>query len=75
MANTPTPTPITLVDVTIPVGWTAFYSLSEKRVYGITEFKNGGSAKTALTLITKPTKAELLTEIETLGLAYTPPVS
>ena len=50
-----------------------FYNLSEKKVYGIAELKNGGKAKTALTLLTKPTKAELLAEIETLGLTYTPP--
>lgn len=75
MANTPTPTPapITLVGVTIPVGWTAFYHPSEKKVYGVTEFKNGCSAKTALSIVTKPSEAELMTEITSLGLAYTAP--
>lgn len=65
----------TLVDIKIENGWTAFYSLSEKKVYGVSEFANGGAAKTSLSVITKPTKAELLTEIEALGLVYTPPAA
>lgn len=65
----------TLKDINIEKGWTAFYDLDTKKVFGITEFKNGGKAKTALSLITKPTKAEVLEEIATLGLSYTPPVS
>lgn len=63
----------TLIDITIPVGWTMFYNPSEKKVYGMSELKNGGKAKTALTVITKPTKAELMAEIDVLGLSYTPP--
>jgi hypothetical protein len=63
-----------LIDITIPIGWTMFYSPSQKKVYGISELKSGGLAKTSLSVITKPTKAELMTEIETLRLDYTPPV-
>lgn len=57
---------ITLIDLTIPVGWTAFCNVSEKKVLGYQEFKKEGKAKTALTLITKPTEAELLAEITRL---------
>lgn len=57
---------ITLIDLTIPVGWTAFCNVAEKKVLGYQEFKNAGKAKTALTLVTKPTEAELLAEITRL---------
>jgi hypothetical protein len=50
-----------------------FYNPSQKKVYGMSELKNGGKAKTALSVVTKPTKAELMAEIEALGLSYTPP--
>jgi hypothetical protein len=63
----------TLIDITIPSGWTMFYNPSQKKVYGMSELKNGGKAKTALSVVTKPTKAELMAEIEALGLSYTPP--
>ena len=65
----------TLNDIKIDSGWTAFYSPSSKKVFGMSELKNGGTAKTALSIITKPTKAELLAEIEALGLVYTPPAA
>lgn len=65
----------TIKETKIEKGWTAFYNPSEKKVYGLTEFKNGGKAKSSLTLITKATKAEVLAEIQALGLSYTPPVS
>jgi hypothetical protein len=57
---------ITLIDLTIPVGWTAFCLVAEKKVLGYREFKNAGKAKTALTLITKPSEAQLKTELARL---------
>lgn len=57
---------ITLTEKTIPVGWTAFCKASELKVLGLREFKTQGKAKTALTLITKPTEAELKTELARL---------
>lgn len=57
---------ITLIDLTIPVGWTAFCNVAEKKVLGYQEFKKEGTAKTALTLVTKPTEAELKTELARL---------
>lgn len=62
---------ITLIDLTIPVGWTAFCNVAEKKVLGYREFKNAGKAKTALTLVTKPTEAELKAELK--ALKYTLP--
>lgn len=63
----------TLVDIVIEKGWTAFYLPASKKVYGVSEFINGAKAQTALSVITKPTKAELFAEIDVLGLVYTPP--
>ena len=60
-----------LIDLTIPTGWTAFCNASESKVLGLREFKFGGKAKTALTLITKPTEAELKAELAYLN--YTLP--
>jgi hypothetical protein len=57
---------ITLIDLTIPVGWTAFCNVAEKKVLGYREFKNAGKAKTALTLVTKPSEAGLKTELARL---------
>jgi hypothetical protein len=63
-----------LIEISIGNGWTAFYSASEKKVYGITEFKNGSKAKTSLLVITKASEQELMAEISSLGLVYTAPV-
>jgi hypothetical protein len=57
----------------IPKGWTAFYDAKSKKVIGLSEFKNGGKAETALTLISKGTKEELLTSFGELGLTYVEP--
>lgn len=57
---------IKLIDLNIPVGWTAFCNVAEKKVLGYREFKKTGKAKTALTLVTKPTEAELLAELALL---------
>jgi hypothetical protein len=58
----------TFIEVVIPKGWTAF--INDKRCVGYQEFKEGGKAKTKLTLITKPTKAELLAELSKQGITY-----
>ena len=58
----------TFIEITIPKGWTAF--VDDKRCIGYQEFKDGGKAKTKLSLITKPTKAELLAELSKQGIAY-----
>lgn len=59
--NTPT-----LIEKTIPVGWTAWCDLAENKVYGYREFTKESKAKTALTLVTKPTEAELKAELARL---------
>lgn len=48
----------------IPKGWTAF--VKDTVCLGYSEFKNGGKAVTNLTLISKPTEAELKAELTTL---------
>ena len=53
--------------------WAAFVHEPTKRVIGIREFKGGGKAKTALKLIIKPTRAELLTEFSKAGYTYEEP--
>lgn len=63
----------TLIDIEIPKGWSMLYDPSSKIVYGMSEFKSGAKANTSLSVLTKETKAELLAEIETMGLSYTPP--
>lgn len=57
---------ITLIEKTIPVGWTAWCDLNEKKVYGYREFTKESKAKTILTLVTKPTEAELKAELTRL---------
>lgn len=57
---------ITLTEKTIPIGWTAWCDLSEKKVYGYREFTKESTAKTTLTLVTKSTEAELKTELKRL---------
>ena len=58
----------TFIEIEIPKGWTAF--VNDKRCLGYQEFKDGGKAKTKLTIITKPTKAQLLAELSAQGIAY-----
>jgi len=62
-----------MAKIDIPKGWTAFFQPTTKKVLGLTEFKNGGKADTALTLINKNTKEEVLAEIKKLNLNYTEP--
>ena len=60
---------------TIPKGWNALYNPTEKKVYVCREYPQGGSADSILSLITKPTKAELLTAFTELELTWTEPVA
>lgn len=50
--------------VTIPISWTAF--VKEKSCLGYREFPAGGKYYGVLTLVSKPTKAELLAELDSL---------
>ena len=49
-------------DITIEKGWSAF--VKDSQCLGIREFKEGGKAFTLLEIITKPTEAELKTELK-----------
>lgn len=62
----------TLIKLPIPIGWTAFCNVAEKKVLGYQEFTKVAEANTALTLVTKPTEVELKTELARLK--YTLPV-
>lgn len=53
--------------VTIPVSWTAF--IKDKSCLGYSEFKQGGKYVGTLTLITKPTEAELKAELKRLKIS------
>ena len=59
----------TLIKLTIPVGWTAFCDVAEKKTYGYREFTKESTANTALTLITKPTEDELKAELKRLKIS------
>lgn len=72
MTNTTTIDP-SLPKFAIPLGWSALYHSSTKKVHVLKEFKFGGKAASLLTLITKNTQAELMAEIDRLGLTWTPP--
>ena len=54
-------------EITIPKGWTAF--VKEDKALGYREFKNGGKYWGKLTLITKPTEAELKAELTRLKIS------
>jgi len=49
-------------NIIIEKGWSAF--VNETEASGYQEFKNGGKAFTICEIITKPTEAELLAELE-----------
>ncbi|CAB4149836.1 hypothetical protein UFOVP543_36 [uncultured Caudovirales phage] len=71
MANPPTP--IVLKDIVLPVGWNALINDEKKTALIIGEYKYVAEAKTALTLINKPTKEELLAAIPTSYVEFYPP--
>jgi hypothetical protein len=54
--------------ITIPIGWNAFVK-DGKTCLGYQEFKNGGKYSGTLTLITKPTEAELKAELTRLKIS------
>ena len=53
--------------ITIPVSWTAF--VKDKSCLGYQEFPNGGKYVGVLTLISKPTEAELKAELKRLKIS------
>lgn len=53
--------------ITIPAGWNAFVK-DGKTCLGYQEFKSGGKYAGTLTVITKPTEAELLAELTRLNI-------
>jgi hypothetical protein len=53
--------------ITIPVSWTAF--VNEKSCLGYREFKQSGKYWGTLTLISKPTEAELKAELTRLKIS------
>lgn len=55
-----------LIKLPISVGWTAFCNIADKKVLGYREFTKVAEANTVLTLVTKPTEAELKTELKRL---------
>jgi hypothetical protein len=54
-------------EITIPVGWVAFVKDSE--CLGYREFTEGGKYWGTLTLIDKPTEAQLKTELKRLKIS------
>jgi len=59
--------------IDIPTGWVAFYNADTKKVFGITEFKSPSKGYSALTVLVKTSKADLLSEFATMGLTYSEP--
>ena len=53
--------------ITIPVSWTAF--VKDKTCLGLKEFPKGGKYWGTLTLINKPTEAELKAELKRLKIS------
>jgi len=58
-------------EIKISIGWTAFCRPSDKKVIGYRQFTNEGKYFGTLTIVSKPTKAELLAELS--ALKYTLP--
>lgn len=54
----------------IPVGWVGFYD-AEKVVVGYSDFKNGGIARTGLSIVSADTEEALLAKFKDLGLTCT----
>lgn len=70
----PTPSKPDLKDVVLPVGWNALVNAEKKTALVIGEYKYVSEAKTALTLITAKSSAELDALIAAQGLtAIYPP--
>ena len=76
MANPP-PTNVVaqsanLKDVIIPAGWSAFYDPQTKIATGFSQFKNGGKAKTELSILSSDTEANLRASATAQGCRSTP---
>lgn len=64
----------TLKRIVLPVGWNALVNAEKKTALVIGQYKYVSEANTALTLLTKPTEAELNAAIAAQGLtAVAPP--
>lgn len=59
----------TIKTIALPIGWNALVNTEKKTALVIGEYKYVSEARTALTLINKPTQAELMNEIVAQGLA------
>lgn len=57
-----------LKDIALPVGWNALANLEKKTALVIGEYRYVSEAKTALTLLTAKTEADLLAAIAAQGL-------
>lgn len=66
MNNLPKPE---LKDIALPVGWNALANQANKTALVIGEYRFVSEAKTALTLLTAKTEAELLAAIAAQGLS------
>lgn len=55
--------------IVLPVGWNALADPQKKTALVIGQYRYVSEARTLLTLITKPTEAELLAELAAQGLA------
>lgn len=58
-----------LKDIVLPVGWNALVNFEKKTALVIGQYRFVSEAKTALTLITAPTQAELMAAIAARGLS------
>ena len=58
-----------LKDIVLPIGWNALANLDKKTALVIGEYKYVSEAKTALTLLTAKTEAELMADISSKGLS------
>lgn len=58
-----------LKDIVLPVGWNALANFEKKTALVIGQYRFVSEAKTALTLITAPTQAELMAAIAARGLS------
>lgn len=57
-----------LKDIVLPIGWNALANFDKKTALVIGQYRFVAEAKTALTLITAPTEAELMAAIASKGL-------
>jgi len=68
-----TTNPPVLKDIVLPVGWNALINDKNKTALIIGEYKYVSEAKTSLTLISKPTREDLLAAIPAGYTEFYPP--